>query len=152
MLTDVKTYLFDVSNYSNAYFETARTTGQYAGQYRMLEQEWWSQRYLGIDLPIATLQAAGHPLYNVRPSFWDICAITAHFGLFQLIMDELAVLDVIAPTPAASGYTQAQDTSEVSKSRLLQLTDFAADIYCWRLYDRIRSPKRIHHNVDGLRC
>ena len=65
IILDVKSYLFDNSNYSNAYFEMARTSGPYAAEYQTLEQEWWSQRNLGINIPIATLQAAGHPLFDV---------------------------------------------------------------------------------------
>jgi hypothetical protein len=37
---DVKSYLFDNSNYSNAYFNTARVSGPYASQYSTLEQSW----------------------------------------------------------------------------------------------------------------
>ena len=119
-----------MSNYSNAYFEEARTTGQYAGQYRMLEQEWWSQRGLGIDIPIATLQAAGHPLYDVSNRELLRTSLTwFRTYAYQLIEEEFAVLDVIAPTPAASGYTQVTDASEVRECYILNSCSNIMEIF-----------------------
>jgi hypothetical protein len=37
---DVKSYLFDNSDYSNSYFESARVSGPNASQYETLEQSW----------------------------------------------------------------------------------------------------------------
>ena len=51
------------------------------------------------------------------PAFWCTqshwLSIWLNLNLFKLIEMELEVLDVVPPTPAASGYTQVIDTSEV---------------------------------------
>ena len=93
---DVKSYLFDNSNYSNSYFNTARVSGPFASQYSTLEQSWfaslavvpflsnlnalyhgcrWEQRNWGIYYPLQALQAAQHPLY-------DVCCFVQLMSLF----------------------------------------------------------------------
>lgn len=91
---DVKSYLEDNSNYSNAYFEEARVSGPFASQYNTMESSWWEQRAWGIDIPVATLQAVNHPLY-------------------QIVQQEFAQLTPWIPNPAAEGYTQVSDLGQV---------------------------------------
>eukprot|EP00698_Gefionella_okellyi_P013605 TRINITY_DN3736_c0_g1_i1.p1 TRINITY_DN3736_c0_g1~~TRINITY_DN3736_c0_g1_i1.p1 ORF type:complete len:789 (-),score=169.87 TRINITY_DN3736_c0_g1_i1:1170-3536(-) len=92
---DVKSNLQDNAHWANRDFEWARTIGPNRTQYGILEDSWWEQRWLGIDVAMEALQAAGHPL-------------------FRRVMEEFSMLQPEVPEPEAEGYVRAKPNTEYS--------------------------------------
>lgn len=60
---DVKSNLFDNSNWRNSDFHAAKAVGSTNySQYHTLEESWWEQRHWGITLAVTTLADAKHPM------------------------------------------------------------------------------------------
>jgi len=92
---DVKTYLKDNTNWANDAFELARTVGPNRTQYNDLEESWWEQRILGIDIPIDTLARADHILYPA-------------------IQMQLDALNPSVPDPQSEGYHRVTNVKSSS--------------------------------------
>eukprot|EP01012_Entosiphon_sulcatum_P032079 TRINITY_DN40828_c0_g1_i1.p1 TRINITY_DN40828_c0_g1~~TRINITY_DN40828_c0_g1_i1.p1 ORF type:complete len:800 (-),score=122.49 TRINITY_DN40828_c0_g1_i1:16-2391(-) len=90
---DVKSNLKDDTNWANNAFQAARANPAFKAQYDILEASWWEQRQWGIEIPVATLAAANHPL-------------------LPAVQAELAATEPQPyPNPANEGFVRVTNTS-----------------------------------------